>query len=1432
MDGAYHPRPEDLGRVESIDSFAVEPGVILLERFCALSAVERHHRGWWVPITDLSRRLGAPPHHRLRLEFMRADLELERKLRRAVNRAPGIQARVHAWLSDREGVLLLTEPCAAPPIATPLTEEEALAVATALASALSQLHEEEITGISFTPENIHFLDPEVTVVGNDHLLATGTAEEDVHRLVELLDLLSGGSLSPLLKPAPSTAIELWDRVRGLQASRSAPEGSLVLPSTPPFVGRSELLTRLMEAVRRARRGEAQVVVVRGDAGSGKTRLLHRYALEVERWMDVLVLTGSFRQGEPPVRVGFLEALDGLANAPSSLSIGEHRAIRQRVVDRTGDLVGLIAGLSPMLHEYLGEQVQPPEINLDEKFFRHASTIATAIRAIGCRDRPLVVLVDDMHLADRASRAILGEMVRGSPDHHTLVVVTAAAASADDLAEGASAVLQLDPLNRTETRELLERCVPGTLVDAHEHGERLWRESQGRPVAIWATLQSWTHRGLFAMRDPDGTWGLRADRTTSTAVVDLYARQWTSLQPHQQWLLVIAALRAGRATVQWLVEVTTWTRNEVENAIQAACDAGLLVHDPDGGIRFSNNAVREVVESSATEEIRKNAHKQIAAWLGSKPGASAAQRAWHLEHARHSGRDERLSELHVQGGKELLAIYDLRRARWHFDRALAHTNTPRVRVEGLEGLADVALLEGRVEQALHDYLEAMTVGDDALRGLEIAARAVWGFYRKSAPDAAFTLADAALRMAGEPLPTSRPGMWFALFRALVSLLFSGSRTSTRVREALCRVHGTVAATFVAEQPLVMLLSVLRGYRHAQGLDSPDAASMIALFATARGAIGHRRAADRLLRQAEGVARRAGHPWGLGIVHHLQAQHQLSLGNYAEGGTLLDAAIEQFRKAGDTSVAVWSLTFRATYGRDSHHLQQTLAWLQEAEAIGERQGNTLGVLVHASLRAYLLARLGRREVLDDVIALSERALGLTTLSTEMVNVHAYLSLAFSALGDAERARVHAYTAVDRLDSTPAAAEYHYDARIAAAAAVLATRNPGPRDRRALHRALKALKARGRNWPRLMAAYRFFKAQEQVQLGRVAKARLLLNELIAQLPGHGQLYYAYRAHLALADLTRGEDVLVASRHEEEARALAIDLGFEEEPRQKSAPPAPKQTALTPIETVVGDRGPQVSVEGLVNRLRPAFERALPIHVPLHISVAEGARVSTNPESLQLLIVNMVLAARDALSDTGEIHLTVSTVSLDQKDSARLPGANIDVHLLIEVRAVGFNGSETISGLGMCCEITTGIGGFVDVRQEGKNVLVIGAYLAIGTTPSPVEVPPVASVHTHAVVFHLDARIRQTVVSALRDMGVMAEGLDPRLQLHRPIGPDKFVFADPDVLAELPHLEAYHRAVLLIDRSRPVPAEGYAIRVPFTIGELQKVVDAVMRRDSTDTA
>jgi hypothetical protein len=256
-------------------------------------------------------------------------------------------------------------------------------------------------------------------------------------------------------------------------------------------------------------------------------------------------------------------------------------------------------------------------------------------------------------------------------------------------------------------------------------------------------------------------------------------------------------------------------------------------------------------------------------------------------------------------------------------------------------------------------------------------------------------------------------------------------------------------------------------------------------------------------------------------------------------------------------------------------------------------------------------------------------------------------------------------------------------------------------------------------------------------------------------------------------------------------------------------------------------VRIEPVVRRLLPAFERALPSRVSLKVDIAPESQVVCNPESVQLLVVNLILAARDALRDEGEIRLTVRPMRLDQAESARLPGVRADAHLLIEARALGSRRSDSISGVGVCSEITASIGGFVDVRAEGAEILVLSAYLATRPGPQEVETPTAAPSQEEAVVLHGDARVRQTVVSALRDLGLRAEGMDPDLWTDAWNDGPQLVFAEAAWLQSRSR-QAPPRAVTLYPRGAPTPT-GPSLRVPFTIGELQEVVEALSPPSST---
>src|SRR5690606_17567048 len=125
-----------------------------------------------------------------------------------------------------------------------------------------------------------------------------------------LEALAPGALGDLTSPRPTTALALCDRLR--QAGRADARGIARLPSIPPFTGRDEVLARLVELAIGTRQGQAKVVLLRGVAGAGKSRLLQQFVLTLERWITPLLLQGGFDTGAPEARTGIVAALESLA----------------------------------------------------------------------------------------------------------------------------------------------------------------------------------------------------------------------------------------------------------------------------------------------------------------------------------------------------------------------------------------------------------------------------------------------------------------------------------------------------------------------------------------------------------------------------------------------------------------------------------------------------------------------------------------------------------------------------------------------------------------------------------------------------------------------------------------------------------------------------------------------------------------------------------------------------------------------------------------------------------------------------------------------------------------------------------------------------------------------------------------------------------------
>jgi len=320
-----------------------------------------------------------------------------------------------------------------------------------------------------------------------------------------------------------------DLVRGLLAGRAAfdftPLGALELKGVPqpvealevnfdlgdgpgslsrlPFVGRTGELERLTARVRDTAGGHGGLVLVAGEAGIGKTRLLEELA-HVAVGEGFAVLWGRCLEGDwTPPYAAFVEVLDGVVA----------QATPEELRADLGVAGGpALAQLAERLRAVLPDLPAAVALKPDEERFRLVEAMAQLLAA-RARRAPVLLCLDDLHWADASTIAMLRHVARPSPTQRVLIVGSyrdSEVAAGHPLHDALGSLrrdveferIRLEGLEAKAVLALLE-----TLADQDVLGSVAFAiagDTDGNPFFIKEVLRHLLDEGRF-VRGPDGRW---------------------------------------------------------------------------------------------------------------------------------------------------------------------------------------------------------------------------------------------------------------------------------------------------------------------------------------------------------------------------------------------------------------------------------------------------------------------------------------------------------------------------------------------------------------------------------------------------------------------------------------------------------------------------------------------------------------------------------------------------------------------------------------------------------------------------------------------------------------------------------------------------------------------------------------------------------------
>jgi DNA-binding SARP family transcriptional activator len=530
------------------------------------------------------------------------------------------------------------------------------------------------------------------------------AYRDVRRaLVEELGIEPGRELKDL-----EAAILEQDPSLDLPATAPAPhrepvgveEPTIAPAASESFVGRESELGEFRAALDDALAGRMSLLLIAGEPGIGKSRLGDEATTLAEAGGANVLWGGCWEAGGAPAYWPWVQAMRAYIRG------GDEDRIRGELEPHASD----IAQMLPELHELFPDLPPAPSLDPEGARFRLFDSTASFLRAAG-EAQPIVLVLDDLHAADKPSLLLLQFLARSLREAR-LVVVAAyrdTEPRTDDLTEAVAEVrrepvtraIRLGGLDVSEVARVIE-LTAGT-VPSDELATAIHRETEGNPLFVGELVRLLASEGR--LEEAASAGGALSIPLGVREVIDHRLRR---LSNDCKGVLSVASVLGREFRLDALGRVSDRPDDELLDLLDEAQATRVVVNPPAGrgGLRFSHALIRDSLYDDLGTNDRLRLHRRTTAALEE---VYAGDPEPHLAELAHHSLEA------APGGDVDKAIEYARRAGDRASELVAYEEAARLYRMGLDALE---LKQPRDEMARCELLLAL--GDAVVRGGDLPA----------------------------------------------------------------------------------------------------------------------------------------------------------------------------------------------------------------------------------------------------------------------------------------------------------------------------------------------------------------------------------------------------------------------------------------------------------------------------------------------------------------------------------------------------------------------------------------------------------------------------------------------------------------------------------------------------------------------------------------
>ena len=476
----------------------------------------------------------------------------------------------------------------------------------------------------------------------------------------------------------------------------------VLAGGGPFVGRGRELEQLFSTWQTTLTDGMRAVLIAGEPGVGKTRLAGEWSRQAYE-QGAVVIYGRCDEDLGAPYQPFAEALRSLVP-----SLGASRLRGMRGVEA---LLPLVPGLADVVPDIAAPTSADPDT---ERYALFDAVVA--LLGVATASAPVVLVLDDLHWAAKPTLLLLRHLLRFGEHARVQIVGTY---RSTDLDRSHPLAAMLADLHRDGTADRIalggldESDVTAYVTEAGYDDEELARAlasvTGGNPFFL-----------IEALRHVEESGGVWDPSTLPQGVREAVSRRLSRLPAETNKALAAAAVVGSRFALELVERVVG---QDLVDAFDEACQAGIVIEEPGGRYRFNHAIVRQSLLAELASVRRMRLHQRIATTLEDEPGADdelLAELAYHyfecawagnaakaVEYCRRAA-DQAMTRLAYEGAADLYhhALHALEERDEEFpDRADQTAELLVARCEALLAAGDVASAVAAVSQLQAATLES-------------------------------------------------------------------------------------------------------------------------------------------------------------------------------------------------------------------------------------------------------------------------------------------------------------------------------------------------------------------------------------------------------------------------------------------------------------------------------------------------------------------------------------------------------------------------------------------------------------------------------------------------------------------------------------------------------------------------------------------------------